>query len=108
MTENDIFRSLLRLFTTHKYVINNVFVFRDDWESDYFGMTDSGYAYEVEIKISRSDFKKDFTKKDKHKTLSHKGTHIVRNVFGLGAVVSACACGNCAKPVLAAGGIIQH
>lgn len=30
------------------------------------------------------------------------------NVFGLGAVVSACAWGNCAKPVLAAGGIIQH
>ena len=33
---------------------------------------------------------------------------ITTNGFGLGAVVSACAWGNCAKPVLAAGGIIQH
>lgn len=32
-------------------------------------MTQSGYWHEIEIKISKADFKKDFEKKDKHTTL---------------------------------------
>lgn len=50
-----------------KYLLNNLYVF--SWESDYLALTKSGYWYEVEVKISRSDFKADFKKEEKHKTL---------------------------------------
>ena len=64
MTVREIQQSINRHFKTHKYELNNSYVF--DWESDFFSITTSGYAYEVEIKLSRSDFFADF-KKDKHK-----------------------------------------
>lgn len=48
-----------------KYYAENMFIY--EWESDIWLMTKSGYAYEVEIKITRSDFKNDFKNKaDKH------------------------------------------
>jgi hypothetical protein len=41
------------------------------WESDLLVINSQGYLEEVEIKISLSDFKADFTnKKDKHKRIS--------------------------------------
>ena len=50
---------------TVKYFIENLFVF--DWESDKLIETKSGYIYEFEIKISKSDYKNDFKHKvDKH------------------------------------------
>ena len=50
---------------TIKYNIENLYVF--GWESDKLLQTRSGYYYEFEIKISKSDFKNDFkNKKDKH------------------------------------------
>lgn len=47
-----------------KYLLNNLYVF--NWESDYLAFTKSGLCYEIEVKISKADFKKDFEKKDKH------------------------------------------
>lgn len=48
-----------------KYRMDGLYVF--DWESDKLIITKSGYTYEFEVKISRSDFKADFKhKKDKH------------------------------------------
>lgn len=38
-----------------KYLIHNLFVF--DWESDYLAITKAGLIHEVEIKISKNDFK---------------------------------------------------
>ena len=38
-----------------KYLIHNLFVF--DWESDYLAVTKAGLIHEVEIKISKNDFK---------------------------------------------------
>lgn len=38
-----------------KYLIHNLFVF--DWESDYLAITKAGLIHEVEIKISKHDFK---------------------------------------------------
>lgn len=49
----------------YTYRLNNIFIYGDNWESDFFCVDDEGYAYEFEIKISRSDFKYDF-KKYKH------------------------------------------
>ena len=59
--------------STTKYKINNLYVFDRAWESDYLALTKSGYLYEGEVKISRSDFKADMKKKRKHQVL--EGTY---------------------------------
>lgn len=50
-------------FFSHNYKFINVFYFNN--ESDWLSFLPSGYCYEIEIKISRSDFKADF-KKPRH------------------------------------------
>jgi hypothetical protein len=67
LTSKDISHALGYLFLEHKYVINNAYIF--DWESDFFSVSDSGYVYEVEIKVTRGDFKDDFNKTAKHTLL---------------------------------------
>jgi hypothetical protein len=52
-------------YGNHNYKLSNSYVF--GWESDFFSISDTGYVYEFEIKLSRSDFKADFKKSDKHK-----------------------------------------
>jgi hypothetical protein len=42
----------------------NVYIYA--WESDLIYVNENDYVIEFEIKISRSDFKHDFVKKDKH------------------------------------------
>lgn len=65
--EANILRVLnARLLSQPKYLLNNLYVY--NWESDYLAITNSLYAYEVEVKISVSDFKSDF----KNKTKKHK------------------------------------
>ena len=49
--------------------MENLYVF--EWESDFLLKTKSGYWYEAEIKISLSDFKADFKKKEKHQILEN-------------------------------------
>lgn len=55
--------------STVRYILNNLYVFSNHWESDYLALTKSGYLYEGEIKISKSDFKADFKKENKHTLL---------------------------------------
>lgn len=68
-TEEYIQKKLDGFFasSTQKYVMENLYVF--GWESDKLIETRSGLIYEFEIKISKADFKNDFIKEDKHKTL---------------------------------------
>lgn len=71
LTEEVAQRMLSKLLSTStiRYDMDNLFVF--DWESDKLIKTKSGYLYEYEIKISKSDFKNDFkNKKLKHAILS--------------------------------------
>jgi hypothetical protein len=82
---SDIQKGLTRFFENHIYHLNNSYFFAKDWESDFFSMTRTGYTYEVEIKISASDFKADFKKK-KHKLFegaivgsNKKGRTLVRS-----------------------------
>jgi len=70
MTAKEINKKLRDKFDTHKYILENSYVY--NWESDFFSVTSSGYAQEIEIKISLSDFKADFNKIDKHKVLALK------------------------------------
>lgn len=52
-----------------KYKVANVYVFRYDWETDYFVQKQNGYCYEFEIKTSKADFLADFKKTTKHTIL---------------------------------------
>jgi len=63
LTEKLIQKALLRAFSSHEYKFTNVYYFGN--ESDFLSFLQSGFCYECEIKISRSDFKADF-KKEKH------------------------------------------
>lgn len=65
--------------TNPKYLINNLYIF--GWESDYAALTKSGYWYEVEVKISRSDFFADFKKAEKHDILSGRENGLRPNYF---------------------------
>lgn len=66
-TEQSILKGIHNYFSsTYKYCIKNSFIFRHDWESDYFCLSKEGYALEIEAKISKADFKNDI-KKEKHK-----------------------------------------
>lgn len=64
MDSSFIDKCLRSKFITHKYQLSNSFVYNE--ESDFFSVTLTGYAQEIEVKVSKSDFKADF-KKFKHK-----------------------------------------
>jgi hypothetical protein len=69
-TEVSIIKELSSMFNDgYNYRIENAYIFKYDWESDFFCVSGSGYSYEFEVKISKSDFKHDFLK-EKHKWLS--------------------------------------
>jgi len=76
LTEKLIQKALFRFFYSHKYKFTNVYFFNN--ESDWLSFLPSGFCYECEVKISRSDFKADF-KKEKHTI--HKGNEIKSNLF---------------------------
>lgn len=68
LTERDILDILNRQFLVNpRWVINNLYVYK--WESDYLAITRSMYAYEVEVKVSLSDYNKDFEKVEKHQVM---------------------------------------
>jgi len=70
-TEGFIQEALEGFFAENsvKYFMDNLYVF--GWESDKLIETKTGYIYEFEIKVSRSDFKNDFkNKSEKHMILA--------------------------------------
>ncbi len=70
MTERIIQEKLKYYFANYDYKLFNAFIYA--WESDFFGISKSGYALEVEVKISRADFRKDFQcKTEKHHLLTN-------------------------------------
>jgi len=72
MTTREVHETVKALFGNYDYPLFNTFIF--DWESDFFAISKSGYSVEVEVKVSRQDFKKDFKcKTAKHLTfIGHK------------------------------------
>jgi hypothetical protein len=60
MNSTDIKHSLTNLFSNYEYKLYNTYIFGT--ESDFFAISKSGYCIEVEIKISKADFKNDFKK----------------------------------------------
>ena len=67
MTEKDIQKALWEYWDGHKYKFLNAYFFKHGWgESDFVTFLQTGNCYEVEVKVSRGDFRADF-KKRKHK-----------------------------------------
>ena len=66
MKAKDVQDKVGDLFSNHDHHFLNRYIFEKDWECDFFSVTNSGYMYEVEVKISKSDYQADFIK-FKHK-----------------------------------------
>lgn len=82
MTSNDIQKALASHFRDNsKYIVPNIFYFRmdNDYESDLLIFKENGSVFEIEIKVSRSDFFADFKKGLKHNCLK-EGGFITENV----------------------------
>lgn len=72
-SEEQIQNDLRRHFMSEsniKFVAENLFIY--EWESDLWFLTKANIAYEIEIKITKADFKNDFKKQDKHIILETK------------------------------------
>lgn len=63
MKADEAYEQIRSFVSNHDYKLENVYV--HNWEADSFSVTSTKYSYEIEIKVSRSDFFNDF-KKDKH------------------------------------------
>lgn len=71
MDAKDIDKHLRNNFKHAKYLVSNIYCFNPYCgESDLLVIGQNGYASEFEIKVSRADFKKEFTKEKKHLILS--------------------------------------
>lgn len=68
VTEKEVAAKLRDVFKRHRFIVNNLYFFK--WESDVLTITRSRLMYEFEIKLSRSDFKADFSKEHRHKALT--------------------------------------
>lgn len=83
MNSTDIKKRLFQCFINYNYKLFNSFVF--DWECDFFAISKTGYSIEIEIKISKADFKADYKKeyygKNKHHQLLDKNDTDKPNKF---------------------------
>jgi len=72
MTAKDITKALTAYYSHARYVVPNIYFFGHGYcETDLLVVTDNnGWVYDVEVKISRADFKADFKKTQKHQILS--------------------------------------
>ncbi len=70
--EKSIQKNLEKRFDSGniKYTVGNLYLFKENWETDFLVVQKSGYCYEIEIKTSRSDFFNDFKKENKHLILN--------------------------------------
>lgn len=64
MDSSQIYKALYRYYNNYEYKLSNSYVY--NWESDFFGMSKAGYFIEVEVKVSRNDYFRDFIK-EKHR-----------------------------------------
>ena len=71
MTAQDITMALANYYPIARYTLaTNCYAI--GWEADFLAMSKAGYLTEVEIKVSLSDFRADFTK-PKHRCFQAGG-----------------------------------
>jgi hypothetical protein len=77
LSAHDIGSALVSYFhryKRHPIALQNAFFNRGKWEADVLSVVSkTEYVYEYEIKLSKSDFKADFRKKEKHEALLNNG-----------------------------------
>lgn len=79
-TEKLMQQKLQNYRTTARYVLQNLYVF--GWESDILFLSRTGFWTEIEIKISRADFKADLKNKaGKHSALADPSVMTKPNQF---------------------------
>jgi len=74
MIAKDIQNALDKYYATGaRYIVPNVYFFGAGYcETDLLVVKEpNGFIYDIEVKISRQDFKADFNKSDKHQILEH-------------------------------------
>lgn len=70
-SEQTIQRVLYHHFKNMDYKMSNVYMF-GNWESDFFFMTKNKQLWEIEIKVDRQDYDRDFQLKTKKHDLYRK------------------------------------
>lgn len=75
VNSNDIASAVRRFFSDSKYLCENTYVYL--WESDVFFITKAGFSVEVEIKVSKQDFKRDFSKQKHLLLANHKASRLL-------------------------------
>jgi hypothetical protein len=83
-TESSVCEILMRRFDGAKYLVPNVYFFKDDWETDLLVVQQSGYTYDIEIKVTKSDFKADVKKIWKHQILKDGAYNRIFTDYGSG------------------------
>jgi hypothetical protein len=73
MTARTIQKALWQHYKRYKYLFSNIYI--GYFEADFVAISKAGYTYEIEIKVSRSDFFNDFKKGDKHKKYASGDIH---------------------------------
>lgn len=73
---------LLQTYSKSRPLAITNYTFTTGYEADVVMVTPAGTVYEYEVKTSRSDFKKDFTKKGKHISLGKKTHEISPRMVG--------------------------
>lgn len=72
MTTSSIQKKVIQLAINYRhYLVAKNFYLYDGWECDVLSVSYSDQITEYEVKKSRSDFKADFNKKDKHFSTSN-------------------------------------
>lgn len=87
MDSSEIYKALYRYYANYEYKLSNSYIY--NWESDFFGMSKAGYFLEVEVKVSRNDYFRDYIK-DKHRLFSDMiagKSHTIDRREGRGDVV---------------------
>lgn len=70
-SEQTIQRILYKYFEKMYYCLANVYIYgskkTSTWESDFFFVAKNRHLWEIEIKVDRQDFDRDFNKAKKHR-----------------------------------------
>jgi hypothetical protein len=88
MTAKEVYKALRWHFSDAWMHLQNSCVF--GWEADFLCWVDKKYWCEVEVKVSRADFKRDFTHKpEKHRCLNLSSDSACMNVLSAGGEYEA-------------------
>lgn len=87
MVAKDIEKAMTNYYQNAQYVVPNVYFFDDAGETDLLVVNQNNFIFDIEIKVSKSDYKADFNKTKRHEILEfgyYIGTHTEFRNWGKG------------------------